>query len=249
MQSDHDQIRPARSPRLRQAGAVLAGVLCVVAAVAIWALVTGSFDDTSVRVLASALAAALATLSGLAGATMLERADHRRLLGQATIAASGIALALALVLIWVRAAPDSDVTWRAFGISVAAMFAGAHASLMYGRLRPEDGRGVVTLTKVAVGSASIAALLTSSLLLFVTDTVGSGVWRLLGVLVVIAVLTTLLAPLARKITPDSNSGAATDATPASEPDPSPKPGKRPTNPLMLGRQPAHRTATTNRSAR
>jgi hypothetical protein len=118
------------------------------------------------------------------------------------------------------------------------MFAGAHASLMYSRLRPEDGGAVVTLTKVAVASASIAALLTSCLLLFVTGEVASGVWRLLGVLVVIALLTTLLAPLARKITPDSNSGAAADGTSASEPERSPDPRKRHTNELMLGRQPA-----------
>jgi hypothetical protein len=223
---------------MRQAGAVLAGGLCVTAAVAIWALVTGSFDETSVRVLASALVAAVTTLSGLAGATVLERSDHRRALGQATIVASGIALTLSLTLIWVRTALDSDLIARAFGISLAAMLAGAHASLMYGRLRPEDGRAVVTLTRVAVCSASIAALLTSCLLLFVTGDVASGVWRSLGVLVVIAVLTTLLAPLARKITPHRNSGAAADATSTSEPERSSNPRKQPTNQLMLGRQPA-----------
>ncbi len=204
MRPHHDRHSGRHSPHARQVGAALAAALCVTAAVAIWALITGSFDSTSERVLASAFAAAVATLSGLAGATVLGRADRRRVLGQATIAISGIALLLAGMLIWLSASADSEIIPRAFGISLAAMIACAHASLMYGRLRSHDGDGARVLTRIAVASACSAALLMSSLLLFVTDGVASGVWRLLGVLVVIAMLTTLLAPLARRIAPSTS---------------------------------------------
>jgi fucose 4-O-acetylase-like acetyltransferase len=178
--------------------------------VAIWALITGSFDSTSARLVGSALAAALATLSGLAGATALGRTDRRHTLGQATIAVSCIALALAAALIWIPAAEDSETIARALGISIAAMIAGAHASLMLSRLAAEDASAVQTLTKLAVGSASLAALLMSCLLLFVSDGVASGVWRLFGVLIVIAVLTTLLTPLARRMAPTTNPARPTE---------------------------------------
>jgi hypothetical protein len=191
-----------RSSPARRAGGVLAGGLCVTAAVAIWALITGSFDSTSARLIGSALAAALATLSGLAGATVLGRTDRQHALGQATIAVSGIALALAAALIWIPTAEDSETIARAFGISLTAMIACAHASLMVSRLAAEDSAAVQTLTKLAVGSASLAALLMSCLLLFVSGGVASGVWRLFGVLIVIAVLTTLLTPLARRMAPN-----------------------------------------------
>jgi FtsH-binding integral membrane protein len=199
----------------QRALAVLAGGLCLTAAVAIWALIAGSFDSTSARLVGSTLATAIATLSGLAGATALGRSNHRHLLGQATIAVSGIALALAGTLIWIPAAEDSQLTARAFGISLAAMTACAHASLMRSRLVPNDGDKVQVLTRIAVVSASGAALLMSCLLLFVSGEVASAIWRLFGVLVVIAVLTTLLTPIARRMTPARGPGGPEDTTPPS----------------------------------
>src|SRR3981081_2688618 len=142
MQPHPDHPAERRSPHARQAGAVLACGLCITAAAAIWALITGSFDSTSVRVLATALAAALATLSGLAGANLLGCDDHRARIGRATIAVPATALMLAVTLIWIPTAEDSEGIARAFGISVAVMIACAHASLMYGRLRPDDGDSV-----------------------------------------------------------------------------------------------------------
>jgi len=187
------------SKTARRVAAVIAGGLCVAGAVAIWGLIVGRLDATSARVLGSALAADLATLCGLAGSTVLLRGGPRSALGGTTVAVSGVALILALVLIWVPAA-DSDQMFRAFGVSVTMMLACAHGSLLYGWLRPSDDRGVVALTEIATGCASTVALLTSGLLLFAPHaTVAPGVWRLLGVLVVIAVLATLLAPLIRRM--------------------------------------------------
>jgi hypothetical protein len=222
-----------RSSNTRRAGMVLAGGLCVIAAVAIWALITGTIDETSARVIGSAVAAGLATLSGLAGATALGRGDGRHSLGQATIAVSGVAFLLAVVLIWVPSAENGDVVARGFGISLTAMIACAHASLLCSRLHPSDGRAVLTLTKIAVGSASSAALLMSSLLLLATGGVASGVWRLLGVLVVVAVLTTLLTPLARRLEPDTTSGEARAETSTNAQPGRSKVEKRSSRSLML----------------
>lgn len=162
-------------------------------------LITGSFDDTDGRVLTSALAAVLATLGGLAGSTVLVTGDHRRWLGQATIVSSGLALAQAIVLIWVPDSLDSEVLDRALGLTSTALLACAHASLIYGRRRRGDRITIRVLTRIAVGSASGAALLVGGLAVFATSDPGRGVWVLLGVLIVIAVLTTLLAPLTRWI--------------------------------------------------
>ena len=63
-------------------------------------------------------------------------------LGQATIAVSGVALALGVILIWVPDAQDGELVARALGIALAAMIACVHASLMCGRISSRDG-GVV----------------------------------------------------------------------------------------------------------
>jgi len=190
--------RSSKTPR--RVAAVIAGGLCVAGAVAIWGLIIGRFDATAARVVGSALAADLATLCGLAGSTVLLRGGSRSVLGGATIVVSGATLILVLVLIWMPAA-DSEAMFRAFGVTATLMLACAHGSLLYGWLRSNDARGVVALTEIATGCASTVALVTSGLLLFAPHdaTVAPGVWRLLGVLVVIAVLATLLAPLTRRM--------------------------------------------------
>ncbi len=195
--------KSSRSPKTarRRVAAVIAGGLCVAGAVAIWGLILGRFDATSARVVGSALAADLATLCGLAGSSVLLRGGSRSVLGAATIALSGVALTRVSVLIWVPAA-DSDAMFRAFGVTGTMLLACTHGSLLSGWLRPSDARGVVALTQIATGCASTVALLTSGLLLFAPHaTVVPAVWRLLGVLVVIAVLATLLAPLTRRVLP------------------------------------------------
>ncbi len=188
-----------RSQGTRRAGKVLAAGLCTAAALAILVLITGSFDEVDARVLASEFGLVLGTLGGLAGSVVLQSKGPRRRLGQVTIAVASLALALAAVLIWVPGALDSDFLDRSLVITSAAMLACAHASLMYSRRRCEDSSMIRAMTRIAVGSTSSAALLTGCLMVFATRDPGGGVWRSLGVLVVIAVLTTLLAPLARRI--------------------------------------------------
>ena len=179
---------------------MLAAGLCLAAAVAIWALLTGSFDDTSVRILLTGLAAALCTLGGLAGSTALRLKNTERRMAEVTIGLSQLTLLLALALIWIPNATDSDMLARALGVTSVLMLAGAHASLLLARLRRRDTRTVHRLTQAAILCATAAALLVSGLFASSDGPIAPAVWRLLGVLVVLALLNTLLAPLARKIT-------------------------------------------------
>jgi hypothetical protein len=191
------------SPVIRQGVLVLAAGLCLAAAVAIWALLTGSFDETSVRVLLTGLAAALCTLGGLAGSTALGLENPGRRVGEVTVGLSQLTLVLALALIWIPNATDGDALARALGVTSVLTLAGVHASLLLGGLSRRDTRTVRVLTKTAIVCASCAALLVSGLFAASDGPIVPAVWRLLGVLVVLALLNTLLVPLARKITRDA----------------------------------------------
>jgi len=188
-----------RSPSIRRAAQMLAAALCLAGAVAVWALITGSFDETSVKVLLSGLAAAVCTVAGLAGATALRGGCATRRVGQATIAVSELALALIVALIWIPHAIGGAVALRALGVTTVLMLAGAHASLLLGRARGCETDTVRRLRQAAVACATGAALLSSGIFALAEGTVDPALWRVLGVLVVLALLATLLIPLARRI--------------------------------------------------
>jgi len=199
----HPTPRPDHaSSVIRHGVLILAAGLCLVAAEAIWALLTGSFDDTSVRVLFTGSAAALCTLGGLAGSTALRLENADRRVGEVTIAISQLTLLLALTLIWIPNATDSDTPARTL--------AGGHASLLLAGLRRSDTRTVHRLTQAAIVCATSASLLVSGIFAASDGPIAPDVWRLLGVLVVLALLNTLLVPLARKITRDTQHPTAED---------------------------------------
>jgi hypothetical protein len=157
--------------------------------------------------------AALCSLTALAGATLLERADARRWLGLATIALSATEFALVLAVIWIDPisidAANEDLL-RALGANSALLPAFVHASLMLGRLRPSDGRLVRGLTATAVSLSMLPAVLVATGVALALGSPGIGAWRLLGVDLVLAVLSTLLVPIVRRL---ARSG---DSTPQSE---------------------------------
>lgn len=187
------------SPALRRAGGVLAFALCLTAAIAIWALVTGSFDATATRVVLSTVAAALCTLCGLTGSAVLERQGYRRSLGLATIALAVVDLAVALALTWTADGGDGETLWRVLGVASALLFALSHSCLMLAWLRRRKSRVAGSLAKIAVAFAAAAALLVSGLFAFARGPVDPAIWRGLGVLVVLTLLTTVLTPLLHRI--------------------------------------------------
>ncbi len=193
----HKSHSSRRGSLIRRAAVVLGVALCGAAAIAIWALVTGHLDATGGRALASTFTAALCALTALAGATALERHDVRRWLGVATIVLSGAEFAVGFTVIWFAA--DDNGLLRALAASSVLLPALVHASLMTGRLRRQDGRLVRGLTAAAVAFAMVPAVLVAGGVALAVGSPGSAGWRLLGVALVLATLSTLLVPIVRRL--------------------------------------------------
>jgi peptidoglycan/LPS O-acetylase OafA/YrhL len=112
-------------------GALIVG-LCLAAATAITALVSGDFDDTHARLIASSLGFGVFSALGAAGARLWRDAlGWRRGLGGGTAAAAVLAYALLIAALWLF--DDEDAIWRAFGM--AGLLAGAAS---YGRASSES---------------------------------------------------------------------------------------------------------------
>ena len=203
-------------PLVRRAAVALGVALCVVAGIAIWSLVTGHLDATSARVLASTFMAALCVLTALVGATGLDRAGPRRWVGLATILVSAAEFALGLAVIW--SGLDDEGLMRALGASSVLLPALVHASLMLGRLRPEDGPLVRGLTAAALSLSALPAVLVAGGLVLAVGSPGAGAWRLLGVDLVLATLSTLLVPIVRRLArPGTGTARPESAVGAPEP--------------------------------
>jgi hypothetical protein len=200
----HPTTHPARSSVVRHGVRMLAAGLCLAAAVAIWALIVGRFDDTSVRVLFTGLIASFCTLGGLAGSTALPLERRSRRVGEVTIGLSQLTFVLALALIWIPDASDGDTLTRALGVTSVLTLAGAHASLLLSRLSGLDTGAVRRLSQAAIVCATSAALLVSGVFAVGDRPIASGIWRVVGVLVVLAVLNTLLVPLVRHVARDTS---------------------------------------------
>jgi hypothetical protein len=181
----------------RLASRALVAGLCVSAAVAVVALLSGSFDEIHWRVVGTSLGFSIFTCTAAAGASLRSRSHAGlRALGTATVAASLAALVLLCAALWVE---ETDWLWRGFGIAGLAALWTSHASLMLGALRPSDSRAVRALSQISAvtlgveTSAGVGALLE-----LITDVSDAGA-RVLAALIVVTVLTTVLAPLLRRM--------------------------------------------------
>ena len=110
--------------------------LCLAALVAVGALLTGSFDDTDWRVVATSLGFSVFTSTTAAGAALRLRAAARaRALGGAAVVTSVAAYVLLVAALWIE---DAEGLWRAFGIAGLGALWSSHASLVVRALRPAD---------------------------------------------------------------------------------------------------------------
>ena len=117
-------------------------------------------------------------------------------------------LALALAAIW--SLSGSEAFFRALWAVSALLPACVHACLMLGRVRPRDGRAVRGLSGAAVVFAMSGALILAGPFAFATSSPGDWFLRLLGVL---AVLSTLLAPIVRRLDRDRSRGRGAPVAP------------------------------------
>lgn len=182
---------------VRRLAIVLCGALCVFSALVIWVLLTGSFDATGVRILASTAVIALCAIGGLIGVAVLDSPDLRRPLGVITALLATVVASLSLAAIW--GASFGEPAWRALAATATLLIACGHACLMLGRLRASDGRAVRRLSFAAVALAMAVAVPLAVGFAFATGSPGDWFWRLLGVLAVLSTLATLLAPIVRRL--------------------------------------------------
>src|SRR5919202_4938674 len=199
----------------RAVGWSLVGGLCVAAACAIVALLSGSFDETDGRVVGMSLGFSVFSSTAGAGlALRLDRGGWGRGLGGGTAAASAIAFGLLAWSLWI-----ADAGWRAFGIAGLAALWGWHASLTLRARRPSDTLAVRRLSAASmvtlgidtsVGMAAIAGVL--------PERTESGYVRLLAAMFVLMLLCTALAPLLRRLARDvpTRSPAAHASRPLAE---------------------------------
>lgn len=167
--------------------------LCLAAAVAIFALLSGSFDDTDLRLMAASLGFAVFSATGGAGEGLRRRRDESPL-GLATVIASGVAFVLLLAVL---AIDDSLELVRAWGIAGLLALAGSHASLVLRAARPTDTPATRNLVTASVALGALDALLAILAIAGAID-VGDAGARAGAVVVVLLLLTTALPPLLRR---------------------------------------------------
>ena len=189
------------------ASRALVGGLCIAAAVAVVALLSGSFDEVHWRVIASSLGFSVFTSTAAAGAALRARSDGRlRALGTATVAASLAAFVLLVAGLWID---DVDWLWRGFGVAGLAALWTSHASLMLGALRPTDSPLVRRLSVVSAVTLGIETSVGVLVLVDVISEVSDAGARILAALIVVTVLATALPPILRRMARPESSAAAT----------------------------------------
>jgi hypothetical protein len=186
----------AMSTRRVAVGALIAG-LCLAAATAIAALLTGEFDDTHGRVIGSSLGFGVFSALGAAGVSLWRDARGRwRYLGGTAAAAALVAFSLLIAAIWLS---DEDGLWRAFGVAGLLALWGSHASLVLRSRRPEDPRLVTALVWISIMGAAFDMLVADVALVELVDEFEEGPARLSAAVLVAVILATALPPLFRRL--------------------------------------------------
>lgn len=173
--------------------------LCIAALTAIGAILSGDFDDTDARVIGTSIGFAVFSSTAASGGSLRYRQDESlRSLGLVTIVLSGIAFLLLAIAIWEGFDADGDEPWQWFGVVALAAFAASHASLVLGARRDSDSDGLVMLATASIGfgilDSSLGILAIAEV--FEADDESA---RVLAVLLVLFVLTTVLQPIVRRL--------------------------------------------------
>ena len=180
----------------------LVASLCITAAVAIGTLLFAEFDDTAGRILATTALLSLACLLALPAGVLL---DQRRAvwLAWGTIAASGGAFLLAMIVIWGNPEAEwlSRVTWTIW----LGAGAGAQAATVTALLRPGSSRRLRGLHALSILlSSALAALIAVGIW---TEPDSDAFARGTGALAIAVVLTSLLQPILQRIERPAGGGA------------------------------------------
>jgi hypothetical protein len=182
----------------RSAGRALAAGLTIAALTAVVALLTGSFEDTEVRVILTSIGFAIASATAASGAAQrLKPSAALRALGTATALLSGATFVLLALGLWTDDW-GSEGIWRAFGCTAVLAVAGAHACVVLGARRPSDSDLIRSLV---VASIALAVLDTVGALLPISglaEDMAGDLAQLFAATLVLLVLTSVLPPIMRR---------------------------------------------------
>lgn len=193
----------------RLAGRALVAGLCIAAATAIAALVSGELDDTHARVIATSLGFGVFSALGAAGETLRRRAPGAlAAVGAGTVGAALLAFVLLCLAAW--AGDDSDTLWRSCATCALLALWGSHASLVLRARRHEDSALITALVVTSILAAGFDTLVAVAAVLKIRDDVGEDFLRFVAVVLVVMLVTTALPPLLRRVAGPSVT-ARTDA--------------------------------------
>ena len=172
--------------------------LCATAGLAILTLLFGEFDETAGRIVATTAFISLYSLMALPGASLLDRGTNT-LLGWATLLVCGVALLLAMNLVWGDWRDTSETSWKLVAIGTVVAGAFAQASATTWRRRPDDSATLVRLYGLSLLTAPALALMIINALL--NEVEDGTYYRFLGALVVANLLVAIVQPIIRRMAP------------------------------------------------
>jgi FtsH-binding integral membrane protein len=172
--------------------------LCATAGLAIITLLVGDFDETAGRIVATTAFMSLYSLMALPGGSLLDRGTHTSV-GWATLLACGVALLLAMNLVWADWRDTSETSWKLVAITTVVAGAFAQASATTWRRRRDDSATLVRLYGISLVTGFGLALMIINALL--NEVEGGTYYRFLGALAVANLLAALLQPVIRRMAP------------------------------------------------
>ncbi len=170
--------------------------LSFAAAVAIVAVLSHHFDALDGRLVATSLGFSLFSALGAAGVSARPGRAPVRQLGTATVAGAGASFALCLTALWI----DAGEAIQRAGLTVFLVtLALSHACVVLTARRDADSPLVSRLTLTSVGTGTLDAALLVAAVNGVVGVDDTGV-RLLIVLNIVFLLTSVLPPILRRAT-------------------------------------------------
>ncbi|NNC75398.1 MAG: hypothetical protein HKN93_07780 [Acidimicrobiia bacterium] len=168
---------------------LLIASVALTAAIAIWAVAFGDFDDTTGKILGTSLSVAGGSLLALAAATGWERSQVVAWLG---IAGAVIGFGLVIAGIWLE--PEGSVFWKAAVSAIIVGVAGAWIALLGNARLAASHRWVGNLA--AFCGVALAALVLVALWAEVDS---SGFGRVIGVFAVLVAALSVVVPVIHRL--------------------------------------------------
>jgi hypothetical protein len=181
-------------------GRALAVGITIAAGTAIFALLSGSFDDTDARIIATSLGFSIFSATAGAGAASRRAGSGwEQTVGGAALLLSGAAFLTLLYAVW--ADVDNDGSWQVWGVVAVAALVTSHAALVLRARRRNDSDLVRVLVGTSIVAAALDGLFAMAAIAEVVQNVSDEQIRVAAVAGVVMLLSSALPPILRRIVP------------------------------------------------